>query len=945
VPRTAAGGAAGAPRATAVAAVAAALAMMSASAVAAAATTADAGVTGAGVTDGGVTEGGAVARDGGPTADPAVRSGAPADGAAGAPGPPAKAPVPLGELKPAYPEAAMNAGVEGNVALILTIDAAGAVTDVEVESGLAGGLTEAAVAVARAARFRPAEDAAGRPTPVRLRWLVSFTLPEKRTPLLPGAGGAAGTPRPPAAPAPPGAGGAGGAGGGAGAMSAAPLPPGVERFLIGPDAALAIRVRERGTGKDLPLATVFIEDVGELLHLDAGARAQRTLPPGAYVLVIRAPGHTQEERIERLRAGEKVDRTYFIEKERLAEYETVVRARPPRPETGVVTLQGQEIHGIPGTFGDPFRTAMLLPGVGSIVSGVGYPVIRGESPGQTGTFIDEVRVPLLYHLGFGPAVVHPLYLDSLDFHPGNFPAEFGRFTGALIQAHTVPPPSERQTMVSADLFKLSAFHSHPFRLAEREAAVTASARYGTFAFLAQALDPNAVLEYWDYQLRADLKLGRGDVRLLLFGAQDQIGNRAHVDERGQSVDEEVVKLGFHRLALRYRGLLGAATRIEAGFEVGPDYTTASGEQELKLKELVMRPHAAMTVPLGKSFKLRFGADLLVQSWDTRVAGSAQILRWGGFPLSGLTPGAFLQGDWQPGKRWLLRAGVRFDFYSYKLDSGRNTQHGFDPRLAARYEIRPGLFVKASAGIYQSPPRFLLPWPGLEGFGLNRGLNRSYQVSAGVEVPLPWDATIDAQVYGAHLTRVTEFVLDEDLGGSGDDLRQSTFPGRSYGFEVIARRRLGHRLFGWLTYSLARAERQYLQAGWRPADFDQTHITNAVVSYALGRSWTVSAVFHYHTGRPYTPGTPAGALRNDGLLEGGNPFTHLPENRNIGRLPGFWRADLRIEKREAFDTWYLDFYVDWLNISLRREAVAWNDDLMEPETALVTIPTIGLQATF
>src|SRR4029078_6001025 len=101
-------------------------------------------------------------------------------------------------------------------------------------------------------------------------------------------------------------------------------------------------------------------------------------------------------------------------------------ARPPRGERGVVPLQADEIHTIPGTFGDPFRAVMLLPGVASVFSGLGYPVIRGGARGQRGLFIKDVKVPLLSPRGFAPAVVHPLYLDSLDFPPGNCPAEFGR---------------------------------------------------------------------------------------------------------------------------------------------------------------------------------------------------------------------------------------------------------------------------------------------------------------------------------------------------------------------------------------------------------------------------------------------------------------------------------------------------------------------------------------
>ncbi|MES1208332.1 MAG: TonB-dependent receptor, partial [Pseudomonadota bacterium] len=777
-----------------------------------------------------------------------------------------------------------------------------------------------------------AVDATGRPAPVRLRWLIRFTLPEKRAP----APAAPSTGAPP--PVNPGA--------AAVTPERPPLPPGVERFAPGADAVFGVRVREKGTGKDLPTATVFLVDAGELLHLDAGARAERQLSPGAYVVVVRAPGHVQEERIERLFPGQRLDRTYFIQKERLNEYETIVRARPPVPETGVVTLQADEIHNIPGTFGDPFRTAMLLPGVGSILSGIGYPVIRGEAPGQTGTFIDDIRVPLLYHLGFGPAVVHPLFLESLDFHPGNFPAEYGRFTGALIMAHTTPPPAERQTMLSADLFKLSAFHAQPLRVAGHDASVSAAARYGTLAFLARAFNPRAVLEYWDYQLRADLKVAHGDVRLLVFGAQDTTGTTAGTDDSGMMVGDNLLKLGFHRVALRYRGRWTRA-QVDAGVEVGPDQTRSTGDPEqnyadaLTLTETIIRPHAAVGVTLHDRFKLRFGADLLVQKWNVHfgeldIPGSlAESL----FPRWGLTPGVFVQADWQPTPRWLIRPGIRFDHYAYMLQAVTLRQTGFDPRLSARFQIRPGLYVKGGIGVYQSPPRFLVPWPGLEGFGLEQGLNRSNQVSLGAEVALPWDTTLDGVAYFNWMPRVSEFGFEpnQSADGSltGNPSGQSTYRGRSYGIELMARRRLGHRLFGWLTYTLARAEREYPQAGWRPADFDQTQLINTVVSYALGRSWTVSGVFHYNSGRPYTP------ARNTG--DGSVP--RRDEDRNLNRLPDFWRIDLRIEKREAFDTWYLDFYVDWLNISLRREATTWDDDRMRAETVLLTIPTIGLQAVF
>jgi hypothetical protein len=663
---------------------------------------------------------------------------------------------------------------------------------------------------------------------------------------------------------------------------------------------------------------------------------------------VRAPGHHQEERIERLHPGERVDRAYFIEKERLNEYETVIRAAPPRAETGVVTLQAEEIHDLPGTFGDPFRAVMLLPGVASAISGLGYPIVRGEAPGQTGTFIDDVKIPLLYHLGFLTAVVHPLYLESLEFRPGDFPAEFGRFSGGLIRAHTTSPPTEAQTMLQADLFELSAYHAQPFTAAGHEGAVSAAARYGTFSFLARAFNPNSVLTYWDFQTRADLRLGSGTLRLLIFGANDGAGTAAHEDGSGTGniVPEKVLHVGFNRADLRYRMFQRGRLGLELGVEAGPDYTNNTDPSSpAQLTEWIVRPRATATFDVRPGLKLRAGGDTLFQSWSVDIGGALAEAVW---PRFGLTYGGYVQGEWQPTPAWLVVAGVRGDVYDYHFQAERTVAASIDPRLAVRRRLRQNLYAKVAGGIYHSPPRFLVPWPGLEGFGLREnGLNRSDQISAGLEAALPGDVSLDGQVYFNWLERVSEY----DLTRFDDNSAQNGLPklargGRAYGLELIARRRLGHRLFGWITYTLARAERRFPDLGWRPADFDQPQIVNAILSYALGRSWTISGTFHLNSGRPYTESV---AVATDQGAE----LRTLEADRNLARLPSFWRVDARIEKREAFDTWYLDFYVDWFNISLQREISSY-DAFIDANTggvrrraqgAILTIPTLGLRVVF
>src|SRR4029078_2415079 len=104
--------------------------------------------------------------------------------------------------------------------------------------------------------------------------------------------------------------------------------------------------------------------------------------------------------------------------------EPVVVAERRRDEVSRVSLRGDEIQKIPGTFGDPFRVIQTLPGVASVVSLLPFPIVPGSSPASTGFLLDGTRIPLLFHLLSGPSVVHPVFIDEIQFFPGGAPATY-----------------------------------------------------------------------------------------------------------------------------------------------------------------------------------------------------------------------------------------------------------------------------------------------------------------------------------------------------------------------------------------------------------------------------------------------------------------------------------------------------------------------------------------
>jgi hypothetical protein len=58
--------------------------------------------------------------------------------------------------------------------------------------------------------------------------------------------------------------------------------------------------------------------------------------------------------------------------------------------------------------------------------------------------------------------------------------------------------------------------------------------------------------------------------------------------------------------------------------------------------------------------------------------------------------------------------------------------------------------------------------------------------------------------------------------------------------------------------------------------------------------------------------------------------------------------VRIQKREVFETWYFDFFIDILNVTFNQETVDFSLDergSQEADKVLFFVPMLGLRAVF
>ncbi len=568
------------------------------------------------------------------------------------------------------------------------------------------------------------------------------------------------------------------------ASDVATLTPGVARANLVADggavrelhagalaqAVLSGTVEARGTREPVALANLLAADGGVLAETDADGHFTVPLGAAVYALTVRASGYRALSVTESLKAGEQVEVRYRLERLDTG-WETVVRARrdegPSRIELSRVELQE-----VAGTQGDPFRVTMLLPGVSAIASGLSYPVVRGSQPAATGFFLDGVRLPQLYHLLAGPAVVHPDFIEKVDFFAGVMPARYGRLLGGAIDGRLAKPSAKLQVTASVDLLNAGAFVSMPLdalrlhvTLAGRvsyTAPIAVAVAKAVFPSTPETPRPTPVVSFADYQGRLEWSTGAGKLRLLALGVVDEAGVR----QSGPGTFTALLTSQFHRVDLAWRQPAHGG-QLELGVLVGTERLGLLGERDgalfgqFLMARQSVQARARWQGALSDTIELELGVEGERQAttFDIDRNPSASTGAAASFrepATTGALAGVFAELSWKSG-RWSAQAGLRLD--GYFLDGGPS-RFAPEPRGVVRYTLSEVLGLRAGAALVHQAPTVLLNLPVTDLAGLRDGLQQAAKVEAGVDAQLPFDFEATGSVYWNQVTRPIEYSLED-----------------------------------------------------------------------------------------------------------------------------------------------------------------------------------------
>jgi outer membrane receptor protein involved in Fe transport len=452
--------------------------------------------------------------------------------------------------------------------------------------------------------------------------------------------------------------------------------------------------------------------------------------------------------------------------------------------------------------------------------------------------------------------------------------------------------------------------------------------------------------YYDYQLMGVWRPRDADrVRVIVYGSTD---NFRMVLKKPLDGDASIrgglaMSTAFHRVQAQWLHHFGERAEQEISVTTGPLTVGQSiGDSlNLDLKGLEIMARAEWRVRLSQRLRLLAGIDTEIMYGDLSFRGPRlpafegdpnQYSPFAGRETTTLTyknwinrPAAYAELAVQATSALQLVGGLRADYYG-EIERGT-----LDPRLVARYELRPETTLKAGAGMFSQAPEIPQSLPVIGNPKLVPAHGQHY--SLGIE-----------QRFGGVSTSVEGFYKRiEDLvvsSATPEVPLQNGGQGRIWGAEVSLKSRLGARGFGFVSYTYSRSRRNDHGLYWRAFDFDQPHILTASGSYRLGYGFELGSTFRYVSGNPYTPVVGSKYDANVDL------YRPIYGGVNSGRNPAFHQLDLRVEKVWKRRWGSLAAYLDLQNAYNRRnpEGRYYKYDYSESRTVpgLPVIPSFGLR---
>ena len=594
-----------------------------------------------------------------------------------------------------------------------------------------------------------------------------------------------------------------------------------------------------------------------------------------------------------------------------------------------VNFNYEEIRRSPGSAQDISRLVQALPSINMNNDQRNDLVVRGGSPTENLTLVDNMEIPNINHFPTQGASGGPIGILNVDliedvtFSAGGFGAQYGDRLSSVLSVD-LREGNREEFDAELNMSMAGAGFILEAPLSNGRGSWVASARRSYLDLIVGAIGTGAVPVYSDFQGKISYDVDeRHRIDLLGISGFDFIELKPEDADKAADGEDffqqdvtQIVAGANWRWLWSEAGYSVTSLAISASdFSIQVDdnpsqvriFSNDSQEREVTLRSRsFLRRKSGLALEIGVDAK-RIGSDFsYFVSQDTNRVNVEipEILIKD--EVATAKAGSYISLTQDLSPRLKLRAGLRLDYFDY------NEEIDWSPRAGATFKLNDLTSLNAAWGIYyqnlapsllvQHPDNRLLENPRADHYvlGLARQITPSTQLTLEAyrkeysELPYdPDDPTIS--VVDAYA----------DFG--------SPVPGRlvgggeatSDGVELLVQKKLAQDVYGTASYSFSRSRYRDLLGTERNRSFDNRHLISLILGYRPSDTWEYSVRWVYAGGRPRTPfDVETSSQLNTGIIDAARV--------NTERYEAYHRLDLRFDYRRHYANYNLVSFFSLLN---------------------------------
>lgn len=738
-------------------------------------------------------------------------------------------------------------------------------------------------------------------------------------------------------------------------------------------------VSDANTKANLIGATVYIRSLDQGTLTEADGRYEMEISPGRYVLRVAYSGYNEEIKTISITENSTLDFQLFSSTTYLDDVTVSAESKDANvasSKVGRTKIDTKFLKRLPAFLGeaDVVRTMTLLPGISTVGEGATGFNVRGGNIDQNLVLLDHAPIYNSSHLFGFFSVFNADVVDDATIYRGGIPSRLGGRISSVLDVSSKTGNAEKLRLnggiglVSSRLTLDGPIGSNKTRfivggrtsysdwivnLVDDPTINQSSARFydvsanlshefnkkntvfGTF-YLSRdrfALPPSSMFNWgttnftlaWNHSFSPDLvgsfEAIMADYQYSIEETQPEIAFRSDA-----GVNNQILKANFS-----YSGFEGH--NIDFGLE-STRYRINPGQSEPVGDESQRNP-VSLAQETGVESAFYMGDAWKINDKITLEYG----LRYSTFQQTG--PANFLVYDSEKGP---LNIKVE-DTLRFSNNEIVENYGGLEPRINLKIGLNRNNSVKASynrtrqyihlisntaaaqpVDIWRLSSRYIRPQIGDQ---VSMGYFQNFQDNT-------WETSVE--LYYKQVDNIIDYrdgatlLLNEFLEA---ELLRGV--GRSYGVEVLIRKKLG-ALTGWMGYTYSRSlwkvdsdnpDNRINNGQFYPANFDKPHDLTLSSTYAVSRRVNFGVNFTYSTGRPVTAPEAGFSFFNRQVA--------LYSERNQYRIPDYHRLDLSLtvdSRPKKVRNWSSSWTFAIYNVYFRRNAfsVFFQDSTQGPPRA-------------